>query len=301
MKLSTVSPPTPDPRRMPEEVTVLGVRFDNLSRSQAAEAIVRLAQAGGKSYVVKPYSEFMPRAVRDRKVRDILNGAALCLADGVGILWAAHYLSLRGGRLRAMAQLPLSLASLAVKPSAVQGPLRQNMAGVDLTWEMLKQLEAADCSVFLLGGTKDELNGARERIAERLPGLNIAGTRHGHFDVNGAENDEVVSQINAAKPQALLVAMGFPLQERWIVANLPRLDLNVAIAEGGSFSFISGTTRRAPAWMRRAGLEWLFRLLRQPSRLRRQLALPVFVWLVVSERLRRQAQASANGKAARRS
>ena len=69
--------------------------------------------------------------------------------------------------------------------------------------------------------------------------------------------------------------MGFPLQERWISANLPRLNVNVAIAEGGSFSFISGATRRAPAWMRRAGLEWLFRLLRQPSRLRRQLALPV--------------------------
>ena len=80
--------------------------------------------------------------------------------------------------------------------------------------------------------------------------------------------------------------MGFPLQERWIADNLTHLNVNVAIAEGGSFSFISGATRRAPPWMRRSGLEWLFRLLRQPFRLRRQLAIPTFVWLIVQERLR---------------
>jgi N-acetylglucosaminyldiphosphoundecaprenol N-acetyl-beta-D-mannosaminyltransferase len=80
--------------------------------------------------------------------------------------------------------------------------------------------------------------------------------------------------------------MGFPRQERWIAENLPRLDVKVAVAEGGSLSFISGAIGRAPRWMRRSGLEWLYRLLRQPSRLRRQLALPVFVWLVLRQRLR---------------
>ena len=106
-------------------------------------------------------------------------------------------------------------------------------------------------------------------------------------DATGSDNDAVIAEINASAPQALLVAMGFPSQERWIAANLSRLKVNVAIAEGGSFSFISGMTRRAPLWMRRAGLEWLFRLLRQPWRLRRQLALPPFVWLVLKDRLQR--------------
>ncbi len=80
--------------------------------------------------------------------------------------------------------------------------------------------------------------------------------------------------------------MGFPRQEEWIAANLPRLQVNVAVAEGGSFSFISGVTRRAPVRLRRLGLEWLYRLARQPWRLRRQLAIPQFVWLVIRERLR---------------
>ncbi len=113
------------------------------------------------------------------------------------------------------------------------------------------------------------------------------GARHGYFDVTREENEAVLRAINEAHPQVLLVAMGFPRQEEWIVDNLPRLQVNVAVAEGGSFSFISGAVPRAPRWMRRLGLEWLYRLARQPWRLRRQLAIPRFIWLVVRERLGR--------------
>jgi N-acetylglucosaminyldiphosphoundecaprenol N-acetyl-beta-D-mannosaminyltransferase len=268
-----------------DTVEVLGVRFHNLTLSEAARAIAELAGSPPPSYVVKPYSEFMPRAIRDDAIHDILSGAALCLADGVGILWAAHYLSLPGGRLRALWQLPLSLASLAVNPRAVRRPLQQNMAGVDLTWQMLSELDTRGATVFLLGSTKAELRETRERVEERFKRLRVVGARPGYFRTSGDTNEAVIAEINAAEPQALLVAMGFPLQERWIAANLDRLKINVAVAEGGSFSFISGATRRAPRWMRRAGLEWLFRLLRQPWRLRRQLSLPVFVWLVARERL----------------
>jgi N-acetylglucosaminyldiphosphoundecaprenol N-acetyl-beta-D-mannosaminyltransferase len=269
----------------PDAVEVLGVQFHNLTRSRAARAIAYLARAPGPAYVVKPYSEFMPRAVHHQAIRNILNGAALCLPDGIGILWAAHYLSLPGGSLRALWQLPLSLGALAINPKAVRKPLNENMAGVDLTWEMLSRLEEAGATVYLLGGNGDELSGARERIEQRFHRLRIVGAHTGHFNTRGTENSTVVAEINAAAPNALLVAMGFPLQERWIADNVPHLNVNVAVAEGGSFSFISGQTRRAPAWMRRSGLEWLFRLLRQPWRLRRQLALPLFVWLVVRERL----------------
>lgn len=269
---------------VPRPVEVLSVRFHPLTRSQAAEAVVRLAASGQKSYVVKPYSEFMPPARHDPNIRNILNGAALCLPDGVGVLWAAHYLSLRGGRLRAAVQLPLSLASLVARPSALRRPLPQAMRGVDFTWEMLKAIDQAGLSVYLLGGTPDESSGAEKRIAERLPGLRIAGTRSGYLKKAG----DAIAEINASKPDVLLVAMGFPRQEKWIAENLPRLDVKVAVAEGGSFTFISGAIGRAPRWMRRSGLEWLYRLLRQPTRLRRQLALPLFVWLVFRERLRRR-------------
>jgi N-acetylglucosaminyldiphosphoundecaprenol N-acetyl-beta-D-mannosaminyltransferase len=294
MKRSPVPARQLKPSRLPETVELLGLRFHNLTRAEAAKAIAGLAGSGHRAYVVKPYSEFMPRAVHDARVREVLAGAALCLPDGIGILWAAHYLSLRGGSLRALWQLPLSLASLALNPAVVRHPLRENMAGVDLTWAMLAELETARASVFLLGGTVEESHRARKRIEARFPRLRIAGARPGYFKTSRAENDTVVAEIKAAAPQALLVAMGFPLQERWIADNLSQLNVNVAIAEGGSFSFISGTTRRAPGWMRRAGLEWLFRLLRQPSRLRRQLALPVFVWLVLRERLRSETRSAVS-------
>ena len=277
----------PDRRRPPDVVEVLGVRFHNLSRVEAAETIAALARADGKAYVVKPYSEFMPRAAREPRMRQFLNGADLCLADGIGILWAAHYLSLPGGPLRALAQLPLSLAAVGLNQNAIRRPLRENMAGVDLTWEMLRRLDEAGARVFLLGGTEEEVQGTKERIEIRFPNLTIVGARNGHFDVSGQENEAILRAIDEARPQVLLVAMGFPRQEEWIAENMPRLKVNVAVAEGGSFSFISGATPRAPPWLRRAGLEWLYRLARQPGRLRRQLSIPRFIWLVVRERLRR--------------
>ncbi|MEE9285561.1 MAG: WecB/TagA/CpsF family glycosyltransferase [Dehalococcoidia bacterium] len=267
---------------------VLGVRFHNLDRAEAASAIAGLALTGGRAYAVKPYSEFMPRAAGDTRMRDILNGADLCLADGVGILWAAHYLALPGGPLRALAQLPLSLASVAFNPGAVRHPLRENMAGVDLTWEMLARLDEAGSRIFLLGGTEEEVQGTQERLQARFRGLQVIGAHHGYFDVSGEENEAVLRTINEAQPEVLLVAMGFPRQEEWIATNLSRLQVNVAVAEGGSFSFISGVVPRAPRLLRRLGLEWLYRLSRQPWRLRRQLAIPRFVWLVVGERLRRK-------------
>jgi N-acetylglucosaminyldiphosphoundecaprenol N-acetyl-beta-D-mannosaminyltransferase len=268
-------------------VEVLGVRLQPLTRSEAAQAVVGLAKSQGKHYVVKPYSEFMPAASGDRNLLDVLNRASLCLADGAGILWAAHYLSLHGGGARALVQLPGSLLGLLTNSAALRKPLPQAMRGVDFTWTMLEAQAKAGMSVYLLGGTEVEVEGAMKRVRERLPGLRIVGGRNGYFKTRGRENDSVVAAVNEAAPDVLLVAMGFPRQERWIAENLDRLNVRVAVAEGGSFSFISGATRRAPEWMRKASLEWLFRLLRQPGRLRRQLSLPVFVWLTVRERLRR--------------
>jgi N-acetylglucosaminyldiphosphoundecaprenol N-acetyl-beta-D-mannosaminyltransferase len=270
----------------PETVEILGVRFHNKTRREAAEEIARLA-ANGKHYVVKPYSEFMPRAARDRVVRDILNGADLCLPDGVGILWAAHYLSLSGGTMRALVQLPISLFAMVLNPGVLTSPIQEPMAGVDLTWAMLEALDVAGRSVYLLGGSKEEVTAARSRIAERLPGLRVLGVRDGYFSADGVANEGVIQDVNAAKPDVLLVAMGFPRQERWIASNLESLEVHAAVAEGGSFSFIAGTVSRAPRWMRRGGLEWLYRLGRQPWRIKRQIALPRFVWLVLRERLQR--------------
>lgn len=261
------------------------MRFEALTRGEAARTVVDMVRRGEKGYVVKPYSEFMPVAADDGRVREVLNGATLCVPDGIGILWAAHYLSLRGGRLRALLQAPLSLATMALNPKSIRHPLPENMSGPDLTMEMLRQLEAAGASVYLLGGTADELGGARRRIELEFPALRISGSRDGYFGPE--ESTSVVEAINTSGAQVLFVGMGFPRQELWIAENLPRLTVNVAVAEGGSLTFISGKVQRAPHWFRRLGLEWLFRLLRQPWRLKRQAQLPRFVRLVVRERLGR--------------
>jgi N-acetylglucosaminyldiphosphoundecaprenol N-acetyl-beta-D-mannosaminyltransferase len=177
---------------------------------------------------------------------------------------------------------------MVLRPGAIKHELPEAMSGVDLTWEMLAAFNRAGASVFLLGGTRAELEGARNEIEARLPGLRIAGALPGHFTLSGEDNERVISVVNGASPDALLVAMGFPRQELWIAGNLDRLAVHVAVAEGGSFTFIAGSVPRAPGWMRRAGMEWLFRLGRQPWRLRRQAALPLFVWLVLRERLSRR-------------
>jgi N-acetylglucosaminyldiphosphoundecaprenol N-acetyl-beta-D-mannosaminyltransferase len=267
------------------DVEVLGVRFQAMTRREAAAEVARLAGEEGPVYVVKPYSEFMPRAYRDNYIRDVLNGASLCLPDGAGILWAAHYLSLKGGVLRALLQFPLSLASLLLRPGVLRNPLPEAMHGVDYTWAMLEALAEAGRSVYLLGGTAEEVSGTEAAIRERLPSLQIAGFHDGYFA--RAHLPGVVKAIRASKADVLLAALGFPKQELFISDGLGELGVRVAVAEGGSFSFISGATPRAPKFMRSAGLEWLYRLARQPWRLRRQLALPVFVWLVLRERLRR--------------
>lgn len=173
-----------------EHVDVLGVLFQDLTRREAAAEIARLAGEDAKTYVVKPYSEFMPRAHVDERVRGILNGAAMRLPDGAGVLWAASYLSLPGGRLRALLQLPLSLASLVFRPAALRRPLREAMAGVDFTWKMLRALAGSGRSVYLLGGTAEESAGAARAIRERLPSLTIVGARDGYF--RGPDTEAVI-------------------------------------------------------------------------------------------------------------
>ena len=181
-----------------QPVDVLGVLFQGLTRRDAAAEIARLAGEDAKTYIVKPYSEFMPRAHGDERLRDVLNGAAMRLADGAGILWAASYLSLPGHRLRARLQLPLSLASLVFRPSALQRPLPQAMAGVDFTWEMLKALAESGRSVYLLGGTAKESAGAAQAIGQRLPSLTITGTRDGYF--RGPDPEAVIEATNPPPP-----------------------------------------------------------------------------------------------------
>ena len=235
-----------------KEARVLGVRVDCLDMGSALGEIERFVDQGGPHLVATVNPEFVMRAQGDREFARVLDSAALCLADGTGVVWAAR-------------RMGCTLA----------GPV----AGADLVEPLAALCGRRGFRLFLLGakpGVADEL-AAQLRSAN--PGLLVAAYAGGpspSFDV------ETLELVHAHKTDVLLVAFGAPAQELWIDRLKDRLGVAVAVGVGGSFDYLTGRMPRAPVWMRRAGLEWLHRLGRQPWRVRRMAVLPVYALKVLS-------------------
>lgn len=195
--------------------------------------------------------EYVMRARRDELFRTVIESSDLATADSAGILWA---LRRRGVRV----------------------PYR--VGGSDLLWSLCLQAEEFGFSVFLLGGAGGVAREAAERLRAAYPRLRIAGTYSG----TPAEADEafIVDFIRRSRADLLFVAFGAPSQDVWVARNLPATGVACALGVGGSLDYIAGTAARAPVWMRQNNLDWLWRLIRQPWRWRRMLALPRFAWLV---------------------
>ena len=235
---------------------VLGVRVDDVTYEEALSLIEGFIREGTPHQVVTVNPEFVVAARQDKEFRRILNAADLALPDGIGIVWASHLL----GR-----------------------PLRERVAGSDLMPKIAALAAERGYRLFLLGAAEGVAAEAARRLQERNPGLVVAGTYAGSPAVE--EEDEIVALIRAARPHVLFVAYGAPAQDKWIARNLERLGVPVCMGVGGAFDFIAGVAKRAPRWVQRLGLEWLHRLLHQPWRWRRQLALVKFAGLVLRERL----------------
>jgi N-acetylglucosaminyldiphosphoundecaprenol N-acetyl-beta-D-mannosaminyltransferase len=196
--------------------------------------------------------EFVMAAQSDAEFRHIINSSALALPDGVGVWWASR----RMGR-----------------------PLPERIPGVDLVERLAAQSAQRGYRIYFLGAMPGVAEEAVEVLRARHPRLVVAGTYAG--SPNREEEDAIVARVRAANPDVLLVAYGAPAQDRWIARNLERLGVPVCIGVGGSFDYIAGVQPRAPHWWRRLGLEWLHRLVTQPWRWRRMLALPRFAWRVL--------------------
>ncbi|MHB1318850.1 MAG: WecB/TagA/CpsF family glycosyltransferase [Anaerolineae bacterium] len=238
-------------------VRILNIRVDDVTMEETLALVGRMVQDGGTHQIVTVNPEFIIRASREPRFAEVLERADVAIPDGQGLLWAARMLG---------------------------QPLRARVAGSDLV-PLLAERSARDgFSLFLLGAAEGVAEVTARRLAERYPGVRIVGTHSG--SPRPEDDDSSGSLITAAFPDVLLVAYGAPAQDLWIARNQPSLRVPVAIGVGGSFDFVAGVQRRAPAWMRRHGLEWLYRLVRQPSRWRRMLALPVFVWRVLTLRAR---------------
>ncbi len=236
-------------------IRVLGVRVDDLDTEGTLDRIEELLARGGHHLVATVNPEFVMLARRDPEFHRLLESAALCLADGWGVTWAAR----RQGR------------SLAAR-----------VTGVDLIPALAERAARRGWRLFLLGAAPGVAESVSGLLRHRHPELVIAGS---HAGVAGPEGDEEsLRLIAAARPDIVLVAYGAPRQELWISRNLARLEAGVGIGVGGAFDYLSGRVPRAPAWMRRAGLEWLYRLLRQPWRARRMAVLPRFALEVLRAR-----------------
>ena len=237
-------------------VSILGCRVDVVDRAQAVDAIVELARGHDPSLVVTLGTEMVVRARHDARFREVANASALSLCDTIGVLLAARY-------LHGM-------------------PMKERVAGIDLIDPLCERFAAQGLSVYLCGGKGETAQRAADALQSRYPALRIAGARDGYFPAS--DDERVADAIASTGARALLLGLGSPRQETWIADHLSRSGCGVGIGVGGSFDVLAGNVERAPEIWQRLNIEWLYRLVREPSRWRRQLALPIFVWYAVLER-----------------
>ncbi len=235
-------------------IDILGIKIDDVTSEEALARIEQFVADGRPHLVTTVNPEFIVAAQTDTAFGRILNQADLNLADGQGLLWAARLLGVS---------------------------LRERVTGVDTLVRLAELSARKGYAIYLLGAAEGVAEAAAQVLRSRFPRLRVAGTYAGS---PAPDKDEgIVERIRRADPQLLFVAYGAPRQEQWIVRNMPRLQVPVAMGVGGALDFISGRSSRAPAWVQRLGLEWLHRLAHEPWRWRRMTALPRFCWLLLRE------------------
>jgi N-acetylglucosaminyldiphosphoundecaprenol N-acetyl-beta-D-mannosaminyltransferase len=228
------------------------VRINEVTTADVLDFVKVRVRDRHPAQIVTVNAEFVVRAQSDPNFRAVIERAALTTPDSAGVLWALR---------RAGIRLPY------------------RVGGSDLIWSLCLQAAEFSHRVFLLGGREGVGREAAARLQQTFPGLCIAGTHAG--SPSPEEEENIVDLVRRSNADILFVAFGAPQQELWIARNLAKTGAVCALGVGGSIDYVAGTARRAPVWMRRAGLDWLWRLIRQPWRWRRMLALPRFVWLVL--------------------
>jgi len=252
---------------MSEKLKILKVEFDNVTLEEAA-TIAYNWSTGEKQYqIATPNPEFLLEAQKNPKFLKVLNKSDLNVPDGIGILWAAKYLKISEddrSKGKKILKWFWSLATILIYPRYIKSVLPERVTGTDL----LQKICERGGKIFLLGAGEGVAEKTEEILEDSFPDAEIVGA----FAGTPREKDEkhIINQINKTDATILFVAYGAPAQDIWINRNLPRMPkIKVAMGVGGAFDFISGIKKRAPEWMRKIGLEWLYRILLQPSRIRR--------------------------------
>ncbi|WP_371370953.1 WecB/TagA/CpsF family glycosyltransferase [Sporomusa aerivorans] len=240
---------------MSTKATVLNVSIDAITMSEAVAKLERFIKEQTPHLIATANAEMVMLAQEDKELAGILAQCHLVVPDGAGVVWAARH----------------------------QGyTIPERVAGYDLSQNLLAMAAEKGYRVFMFGSHPDVIDKAKNTAIERYSGLKIVGTRHGFF--SGQDEPDIIRTITDAKPDILLAALGVPKQEKWLAGNLAKLNVPVCMGVGGTFDVMAGTVKRAPLWMQRSSLEWLFRLLCQPQRAIRMLSLPRFAIKVIFDK-----------------
>jgi N-acetylglucosaminyldiphosphoundecaprenol N-acetyl-beta-D-mannosaminyltransferase len=238
--------------QQPTTISILGVPVHDVTTEETLALIEQFVRDGTPHQICTVNPEFIMMAQSDAEFKRILQQATLNLPDGIGVVWAAKRLGC---------------------------PLRERVAGSDLVDLIADRAQMTGWRIFLLGAAEGVAERAALILRERYPQTHIVGAFAG--SPQPEDEADIAARIRSSGADVLLVAYGAPKQDKWIARNIERTGVAVAMGIGGSLDFIVGTQKRAPQWMQRAGIEWLYRLVREPWRWRRQLALPKFVWHVL--------------------
>ncbi len=233
-------------------IELLGAGIDGLTLKQCADRVGEFVNSGSPRFIITLNPELLYQAQWQPELLQMVNRGDLVTPDGVGIVWACRVI----GR-----------------------PVSERVTGIDLMLELLKRAGERGWRVFFLGSAPGVAEEAARNVQDSYPGINIAGTHHGFF--KPSEEPQVVEKIKFANPHLLFVALGAPRQEQWIDKYKEILGAPAAMGVGGSLDVLAGRVPRAPVWMQRLHLEWLGRLVQQPSRWRRMMVLPKFAFMVL--------------------
>ena len=240
----------------PEYINILGVNIGRLDMETAFETAKAYLEDDGFHCIYTPNSEIVMSAYKNPEFRQVINKADMRTADGIGLVYAAK----------------------------IQGtPLKERVAGFDLVMKLLEALPDLGKSAYFFGSAPGVADEAKAKLEEMFPGINICGTANGFFDE--AREKEIIAEINEKKPDLLLVCLGSPKQENWINTHRDELNCRLAMGVGGTLDVIAGRVQRAPKIFIKLGLEWFYRLLKQPSRIGRMMALPKFLFTVIGKKL----------------
>ena len=253
------------------KVDIAGLKIDAITKAELLKQLDERIKTGQKTWVTSPYSEFFHAGLSDSRILDMLNKSDIAVPDGIGLFWAKRFLDIPltaksywGKILQALWQIKYSLWAIILKPKWINSALPEKIEGSNLIWDLAKLAEENNFSIYLLGGFGDTPKLVSDKLQVTSHRLRIAGCSNKNID-----DATVIEDINKAAPDMLFVAYSPIAQEKWIQENLPKLRVKMAIGLGGTFDYIAGVKVPPPKFVRKIGLEWLWRLLTQPKRYKR--------------------------------